>query len=155
MLQRNLSEDNIYNIALSFRSAIIAARLNDEFSSKDRMWNFPRGCCDDSCDLLAYYFYDKYKIYTEQGNGVYRDNNPYNTTNHSWLIMGSDLFIDITGDQFKVCAGFVEEVYVGKENLFYKRLEDRRIYENYNIIEDERLWNDYLIITSHMPDEIL
>lgn len=155
MLKRKLSENDIYNIAASFRSAIIVAKQNREFSGRNRMSNFPDGCCDDSCDLLAYYLYDRYKIYTEQGNGVYRDNNPYNTTNHAWLVMNGDTIIDITGDQFKFCAGFAEEVYVGKENSFYEKLEEKRIYKNCDISQNEQLWIFYQIIMSYMPNELL
>lgn len=155
MLKRNLRENDIYNIAASFRSAIIVAKQNREFSGRDRISNFPSGCCDDSCDLLAYYLYDRYKIYTVQGNGVYRDNNPYNTTNHAWLVMNGDTIIDITGNQFEFCSRFVEEVYVGKENSFYEMLEEKRFYKNCDIAQNERLWNDYQIIISYMQEELL
>lgn len=155
MINRYFSETDIYNIVTSFRSAIIAARQNREFSSRDRMSNFPRGCCDDACDLLSYYLYDKYKIYTDQGNGVYRDNDPCNTTNHAWLVMNRDTIIDITGNQFEFCAGFAEEVYVGKENSFYAKLEDKQIRKNYDIARDERLWKDYQVIVSYISDELL
>ena len=87
MVKAKLSGNDIYNIAESFRKAIIEAKYNREFSSRDRMSNFPGGCCDDSYDLLAYYLHERYNIHTEQVNGVYRDNNPYNTTNHAWLLM--------------------------------------------------------------------
>ena len=145
---------DIYNIAASFRSAIIEAKYNQKFSHKDRMSNFPGGCCDDSCDLLAYYLYTVYKIRTKQCVGKYYDDNPYNTTGHAWLIMDDDTIIDITGDQFKYFAGYAEEVYVGKENLFYKRLEDIRSYDNYDITQDNRLWDDYQIILDYMKKQL-
>lgn len=145
---------DIYNIATSFRSAIMEAKYDQKFSYKDRMRNFPGGCCDDSCDLLAYYLYTVYKIRTKQCVGRYRDNNPDNTTNHAWLITDYNTIIDITGDQFEYCAGYAEEVYVGKGNSFYKRLEDKRSYENYNITQSERLWNDYQIILDYMKKQL-
>lgn len=154
MVKAKLSENDIYNIAESFRKAIIEAKYNREFSSRDRMSNFPGGCCDDSCDLLAYYLHERYNIHTEQVNGVYRDNNLYNTTNHAWLLMNGNLIIDITGDQFKYCAGFSEEVYVGKEIQFYNRLEEKKIYKNHDIEQNERLWNDYQIILSYITERI-
>lgn len=155
MSKSNLSENDVYHIAASFRSAIIAAKRNREFKVKDRMSCFPFGCCDDSCDLLAYYLYDRYKIYTIQGNGVYRDNNPYNTTNHAWLVMDGDTIIDITIDQFGLRSIFDEDVYVGKEISFYKMLENRERYENSDITQIDRLRNDYKIIISYMSEEIL
>ncbi len=141
---------DIYNVASDFRSAIIEAKYDRRFDWRDRMSNFPGGCCDDSCDLLAYYLYDTYRIHTKQGNGIYRDNNYNNTTNHAWLLTDDNTIIDITGDQFKYCAGYAEEVYVGKINSFYKRLEDKRSYDNYDITQSGRLWNDYQIILEYM-----
>lgn len=146
---------DIYNIATAFRAAIMDAKFDGRFHSKDRMSNFPRGCCDDSCDLLAYYLYTEYNIHTRQVIGTYRDKNPYNTTNHAWLVMDNNTIVDITGDQFAVLVGFNEEVYVGKKNSFYKRLERERkqISENYNIVQDARLWNDYKIIMSYVSEK--
>lgn len=146
---------DIYMIAAAFRSAIIEAKYNREFDSKDRMCNFPKGCCDDSCDLLAYYLYEKYEIYTEQGNGRYSDSNPYNTTNHAWLVLNEDTIIDITGDQFRFCENDMEEVYVGKEKEFYKKLDGKHYYENCDIKQDARLWNDYKIILRYMSEEFV
>lgn len=55
-----------------------------------------------------------------------------------------------TGDQFRYCAGYTEEVYVGKETLFYKKLERKQVQDNYDITENARLWNDYQIIINYM-----
>ena len=41
-------------------------------------------------------------------------------------------------------------IHVGKENSFYKQLEDIRMYDNYNIMQDTRLWNDYRIIRKYI-----
>lgn len=145
-----MKKQDIYIIASDFRSAIMEAKYDRKFNYRDRMSGFPEGCCDDSCDLLAYYLYVTYKIHTKQGNGRYRDNDPNNTTRHTWLIMNDNTIIDITGDQFKYCSGNAEEVYVGKESPFYKGLEDKRSYENYDITRSERLWNDYQIILEYI-----
>ena len=149
-----MNNEEIYAIATEFRTAIVKARDDRRFESKDRMSGFPRGCCDDACDLLAYYLYNTYGIYTQQGVGTYHDKNPYNTTNHTWLVIRNRIIIDITGSQFKSCAGFDEEVYVGTENSFYKGLDSKRIYENYDITKSSRLWEDYQIIREYMPKEI-
>lgn len=145
-----MKKQDIYNIAANFRSAIMEAKYDRQFGWRDRMSNFPKGCCDDSCDLLAYYLYTVYEIHTKQGVGTYRDDDSNNTTNHAWLITNNNTIIDITGDQFKYCTGYAEEVYVGKGNYFYKRLEDKHTYENYNITQSERLWNDYQIILDYI-----
>lgn len=141
---------DIYKIAVAFRAAIVSAKYDRRFHYRDRMSNFPRGCCDDSCDLLAYYLYTTYKIRTRQGVGTYRDDDPNNTTGHAWLIMDDNSIIDITGDQFRYCAGYTDEVYVGTETLFYKKLERKQIQDNYDITQDSRLWNDYQIIMSYL-----
>lgn len=150
MLKHNIESDDIYEIVAAFRSAISAAKYNDEFSSSDRMSRFPNGCCDDACDLLAYYLYKKYGVHTQQGNGVYDDGNFYNLTNHAWLIMDDNTIIDITGNQFESCAGFAEKVYIGNENDFYRHLERKQIFENCDITQNKRLWNDYLIIMRYL-----
>ena len=61
-----MKNQDVYNIAVNFRKAIIEAKANREFSFQDRMIKFPNGCCDDSCDLLAYYLYETYYIHTKQ-----------------------------------------------------------------------------------------
>ena len=82
-----LSENEIYYIADTFRLAILDAKYDRRFQYRDRMCNFPGGCCDDASDLLAYYLFEKYNIHTEQGNGVYRDDTPEHTTNHVWWVV--------------------------------------------------------------------
>ena len=64
--------------------------------------------------------------------------------------MDDNTIIDITGDQFRYCAGYTEEVYVGKETSFYNKLERKQIYDNYDITQGARLWNDYQIIMSYI-----
>lgn len=145
-----MKSKDIYKIAVAFRAAIVSAKYDRRFHYRDRMSNFPGGCCDDSCDLLAYYLYTTYKIRTRQGIGTYRDNDPNNTTDHAWLIMYDNTIIDITGDQFRYCAGYTDEVYVGVETLFYKKLERKQVRDNYDITKAARLLDDYQIIMSYM-----
>ena len=128
MINRSLNEDEIYNITEAFRMAILDAKYDRRFQYRDRMSNFPGGCCDDASDLLAYYLLEKYNIHTEQGNGVYRDDNPEHTTNHAWLIVNGESYIDITATQFMFCGAFKKDIYVGKSFYFYEELEDVKIY---------------------------
>lgn len=148
-----INEDEIYNIAEQFRLAILNAKFDRRFHHRDRMSNFPSGCCDDASDLFAYYLMENYNLYTEQGNGTYRDENPYNTTNHAWLVLNRKIIIDITATQFMFCGAFSKDIYVGKSFSFYNNLEKVKICENYDITQSERLWNDYKIIMSYMPEE--
>lgn len=148
-----INEGELYNIAEKFRLAILDAKLDGKFYYKDRMSNFPRGCCDDASDLFAYYLMDEYNLYTEQGNGTYRDKNPYNTTNHAWLVLNSKIIIDITVAQFRFCGAFSKDIYVGKNISFYQNLDSVKIVKNYDITQSERLWNDYQIIMSYILGE--
>jgi len=141
---------DIYHIATAYRAAIIEAKYNREFDRPDRMSNFPAGCCDDSCDLLAHYIYTEHGIHTKQGNGIYRDKNPNNTTNHAWLVTCDNTIIDITADQFDFFSGYAKGVYVGEENLFYKHLERKKFCENYDITKNQRLLIDYQIIMNYL-----
>lgn len=43
----------LFEIAVEFRKAIIQVKNNNEFDYRNRMYRFPSGCCDDSCDLLG------------------------------------------------------------------------------------------------------
>ena len=138
MINRSLNEDEIYNITEAFRMAILDAKYDRRFQYRDRMSNFPGGCCDDASDLLAYYLLEKYNIHTEQGNGVYRDDNPEH----------------ITATQFMFCGAFKKDIYVGKSFYFYEELEDVKIYRNCDITRDKRLWKDYQIIMEYLPDDL-
>lgn len=149
MHKGHLDEKEIYEIALSFRTAIIKAVKNYEFDRSDRMSNFPFGCCDDSCDLLAYYLCDNLQIDSKQINGVYRDDDPFNTCHHVWLIL-NDIIIDITADQFPSLIKHSNGIYVGVESEFYKNLDDLKLQENFNIKENMRLWKDYLVIKKYI-----
>lgn len=149
MQNKHLEIQELFSIIVPFRKAIVNALLNREFSRKDRMSNFPYGCCDDSCDLLGYYLYDQFQINTKQINGVYRDSIPEEITNHTWLLL-DDIIIDITADQFSSLIENNNGVYVGVENEFYQQLEDKQTLLNYDIRENQRLWNDYQIILQYL-----
>ena len=149
MQKKHLGIQEISSIIVPFRKAIVNALLNREFSRKDRMSNFPYGCCDDYCDLLAYYLYDRFQINTNQINGVYRDSIPEEITNHAWMLL-DDIIIDITADQFSSLIENDNGVYVGVESEFYQLLEDKQTLLNYDIREDQRLWNDYQIILKYL-----
>ena len=152
MDQLNNNYDELRKVVVAFRKAIVTARENRDFDRKDRISNFPGGCCDDACDLLSYYLYDKFGIRTTQGNGLYDDGVFENRTNHAWLVMDDGTVIDITGTQFRFCAGFTEEVYIGQESSFYRGLERKTMLENYDIRQSKRLWTDYQIILGYLEE---
>ena len=153
MIKKKMNVEEIYNVTEKFRLAILDAKFDRRFHYRDRMSNFPSGCCDDASDLLAYYLMEKYNLYTEQGTGTYRDNNPYNKTNHAWLVLNGKIIIDITATQFMFCGAFSKDIYVGKNFSFYQNLDGVKIVENYDITKSSRLWNDYQVIRSYMSEE--
>lgn len=148
-----MNVEEIYNITEKFRLAILDAKFDRRFHYRDRMSNFPSGCCDDASDLLAYYLMEKFNLYTEQGNGTYHDKNPYNNTNHAWLVLNRKIIIDITAAQFGFCGVFSKDIYVGKSFSFYQNLDGVKFVKNYDITKSERLWTDYQVIMSYMPGE--
>ncbi len=145
-----MDDKDLCSEALAFRTAIMKAKRDGAFDYRDRMHNFPHGCCDDSCDLFAYYLLSVHGIHTKQGNGVFRDDNPYNTTNHAWLFLENGTVIDITADQFDFFLKYSRKIYVGEENIFYKCLENKKVLENYDVTQDSRLWSDYQTIMNYM-----
>lgn len=147
-----MNTSELYKVATKFRNAIIDAKRHNEFKFSDRMSNFPGGCCDDTCDLFAYYLIRKYNIETVQGNGAYYDDfDSRNNTNHSWL-MFNNFILDLTADQFCDLIEHENGVYVGIEAPFYRKLERKKILPNCDITKEgqERLFYDYNIILKYM-----
>ncbi len=146
-----MEREDLFDLAADFRKAIQTVKRNREFyNMRDRMNNFPSGCCDDSADLLGYHLLNKYRIPSKQGNGVYRDDDPYNTTNHAWIVFSDGTIIDITADQFPHFSKCPNGIYIGKPNDFYDNLDDLRICEHYDITQDSRLWHDYQEICKYL-----
>jgi hypothetical protein len=143
--------DKIYELAKKYRNAIEEAKEEGEFIKDVRFCQFPSGCCDDACDLLAQYLLE-HGIRTHQVLGAYRDGIFENNTGHAWLIKGK-IIIDITGDQFRydrIFLNFNEPVYVGRENEFYRLFERDRICENIDIKSNVRLYNLYKTISKYI-----
>ena len=123
-------------LTVQFYQAIIKAK--PFFLKRDRMSNFPNGCCDDASDLFGYYLLQNFDISSMQCNGRYEDENPENTTNHVWLQVDG-IIVDLTYGQFHPGSA----VYVGNENNFYQSLKDKIHQENCNIEGVPRLLADY------------
>lgn len=132
----------LLDIYREFRTAIEVACDERGFSIKDRMHRFHGGCCDDTCDLFAYYLNEEYGIHTRQLVKIYEPDEPEIRCNHVVLLLDDDNIIDLTGDQFP--GG--PKVYYGKEDDFYQAMEFDRIQDNYNIEQDRRLWDEYQVI---------
>lgn len=152
-----LSKEELYNQAVAFRQAIMAAKEDGKFSFKDRMISFPKGCCDDTVDLFAHYLYLYFGIISERIDGTYYDLDPWNNCSHSWLEINGWV-VDLTGDQFKNDSTFLrydKEVYVGEIDAFHSLFEEYRRVE-FCGIEDlsencwERMYSLYNIILKYL-----
>lgn len=137
---------NLLHICREFRAAIEDICDEGGFSIKDRMHRFPRGCCDDTCDLLAFYLNEEYGIHTSQLIKIYEPDEPELRCNHAVLLLEDKTIIDLTGDQFPGGS----KVFYGQENEFYQSMEFERIIENYDIRGQKRLLDDYMAIRSKL-----
>jgi len=114
--------DNIKQLALQFRKAIELALENGEFDGDKMYRRFPHACCGDTSDLLAQFLLDK-GIKTDYVCGTYWGDSAENGQSHAWLIVDNHIIIDITGDQFKGVATFLnynKSVYVGEMDQFHR-----------------------------------
>lgn len=150
-------KQNVDILAISFRKAIEEAINNNEVFSIPAFKYFPNGCCDDACDLLAFYlkqhFIDSIKI-----NGSYVGNDKENYNQHHVWLQVDDFFVDITGDQFKnnKCFEYFNiSTYVGSDNDFYSKFSDREIELPFDFINNDsfsgkNLYHDYLILKKYL-----
>ncbi len=120
-----MTKEFLAEIARRFREAIIIAKRNGEFEQKDKMYNFPYGCCDDAADLFAHYLFHTYNITSIIVFGSYHDGNPSHNCSHAWLEL-DNIIIDLTGSQFKnesVLLNYNKELYIGPVDEFHMLFE--------------------------------
>ena len=132
----------LYSIVNKFYNSILEAKFEGLFERKDRMSNFPRGCCDDACDLLWYYLKSNYNFHIERYNGFYDDGVPENKFNHEWLVV-EGYVVDITYKQLSWITRTMDDIYIGDDGVYNDIFEDIRPQKYYEIRNDERLWKDY------------
>lgn len=119
---------NIEKLVRRFREAIDVAAEKDEFYRIPPFSNFPRDCCDLTCDLLQYYL-SEYGIEVKQVNGEYWDTKDRLSRHHVWLKLDENIVIDITGDQFNKEFGrlyYMDSVYIGEEIRTHKKFCERK-----------------------------
>lgn len=134
--------NELYSIVNKFYNSIIEVKFSGLFERKDRMSNFPIGCCDDACDLLWYYLKKNYDFRVEKYNGFYDDGVPENKFNHEWLVVDG-FVIDITFKQLNWIIRSYDDIYIG-DGAIYNDIFDNIVFKKYyDIRNDERLWNDY------------
>ena len=78
-----MTDQQIFELASTFRSAIVKARDQGSFTKDLTFWHFPRGCCGDTCDLLAYY------LRLKRINTLYVWGN-YGDSTHAWLVVNDN-----------------------------------------------------------------
>ena len=74
-------------------------------------------------------------------------------TGHAWLLYEGAIIIDITGDQFKRDAVFLNfdmPVYIGEDTEFHRLFDIDRICENCDVNSNTRLHSLYQIIKRHL-----
>ena len=134
--------NELYSIVNKFYNSIIEVKFSGLFERKDRMSNFPIGCCADACDLLWYYLKKNYDFRVERYNGFYDDGVPENKFNHEWLVVDG-FVIDITFKQLNWIIRSYDDIYIG-DGAIYNDIFDNIVFKKYyDIRNDERLWNDY------------
>ena len=110
--------EDILQMAAEFRTAILKAKINREFSGDGFIELFPRGNCGIVCDLLGRYLLERANVrswYTLGEIGF---------ESHVWLTLENRSIVDITGDQYSNRTGMLHydlPVYVGKIDAFHKQ----------------------------------
>ena len=112
----SMDVEQLQEIAESFVSAIEEAKYN--FSFKDRMSRYPKGCCDDATDLFAHFLSEKYGIITTRIDGAYYADDPEDNDWHTWLEVDGYV-VDLTAYQYME----YDNIYVGEYDSFHKRYE--------------------------------
>lgn len=136
-------KDPLYSTLLHrasvFRYAIEQLKPK-EFADFTWFSHFPKGCCAETNDLLALFFYE-INIFTDYVWGV------NGQVSHAWLEY-NEYIIDITADQFE---GICQRVIVTKDKSWYLDFQDQRRYQlhymnvyDYNTAKLRRLYRNIL-----------
>ena len=124
-MKREVNIEDVKKLAQSFRTGIERAKQACELDGDAVFSRFPCGCCGDTCDLLAKFFW-QYEIRATYISGTNYVDNPFESQTHAWLLIDREVIVDITGDQFKFKDRFYKfdkEVYVGQNHPFYALFE--------------------------------
>lgn len=123
--------DTLEELVIRFREALDEAKSNNEFCRIIPFCNFPKGCCDMTCDILGHYLLC-YGIETYQLNGQHWDDKEGYSRNHVWLVTTEGVVIDITGDQFRYephYKYYSKRVHIGSEDTIHQIFDERRCKE--------------------------
>lgn len=109
---------DIFSMAAEFRTALLKARKNREFSDDGLIERFPGGNCGIVCDLLGRYLIEQAGVRSWYTSGK------IGFESHVWLTLENGDIVDITGDQYKNQSGSLYynlPVYVGKMDAFHSQ----------------------------------
>ena len=107
---------------------------------------FPRGCCDDACDLFAYYLFNEFGIKTVQLNGFIESEDTY----HNWLVAEDDIIIDLTIKQFNYFNNYEDMFYFGYSNEFYLNIDRIKQVSHCDITAHKNLNLEYGLILKNI-----
>lgn len=91
-----MNSNNIKDMALGFRNAIISLKELPPNFTKSYFGKFPRGCCGVTSELFMYYLLQN-NIDSEYWLGDFRFKDFH--SRHAWLKIG-EYYLDLTADQF-------------------------------------------------------
>ena len=145
--------DEIRDIAERFVDAVEEAK--SEFSIKDRMHRFPKGCCDDATDLFAYYLSERYGLSVDKcekaslyalfnlTEGEYRLNPRYN------IVDGNKSLISVKDEKVKIFYFKWDEsdalITCFKENISKNKSEFRHLPEDEAVFQKDDYSDIYVL----------
>ena len=115
-----MTDQNIYDLACTFKSAMLAARDDGLFNVDNSFRHFPRGCCGDTCYLLASFLKD----YGVETLYVWGD---HGFQSHAWLVVNDDRvkkpsprYIEIENEYANLLNRYGEEIDGPIEDASYR-----------------------------------
>ncbi|HDL6593720.1 TPA: hypothetical protein PXO57_000389 [Yersinia enterocolitica] len=108
-------------------------RINNEITSLHQC-AFPKGCCGDASDILAYLIFKEFRVLSLRRSGVYMDYlisdvRLKDKNNHAWIVLDG-IIIDLTADQFNNQGFNNPKVMITQNEDFHRLFASRD--ERYN-----------------------
>ncbi|WP_336997878.1 hypothetical protein [Leclercia sp. M50] len=123
--------DELTKFCTDVRKALEMADADDIHHKRTSlsMSDFPKGCCGDTTDLLAYLIYEQFGELPLKRSGVYyKHMNPdprlQDGNSHAWLELSGKV-IDLTADQFNDRKFFNPPVMITTDKSFHGLFADR------------------------------
>lgn len=117
--------DELTKFCTDVRNALEMADANDISHKRTslRKSDFPKGCCGDTTDLLAYLIYEQFGELALKRSGMYYEHiNPdprlQDNNSHAWLELSGKI-IDLTADQFNDRKFSNPPVMITKDKSFH------------------------------------